>query len=111
MALSFRTCLSTLGITRETFKQTDWGLHSDSDLVRSMIKCMIKDFGLFDENLNGIGGFNKDRMVKQFGGETVRERVEKCIDNNPIEASTVDKSVQNVMKCLESENLKLYREN
>lgn len=71
---------------------------------------MTINFGLFVETQDDIGSFNKDRMVKQFGGETVRVRVEKCIDNNPIGDPTVDKSVQKVMNCLEDDNLKLYRE-
>lgn len=71
---------------------------------------MTIHFGLFEENENGIGAFHKDRMVKQFGGETVRARVEKCIDDNPIGEPTVDKSIQKVMNCLEDDSLKLYRE-
>lgn len=71
---------------------------------------MTIDFGLFVESEDEIRGFNKDRMVKQFGGEPVRTRVEKCIDDNPFGDPTVDKSVQKVMNCLDDDNLKLYRE-
>lgn len=71
---------------------------------------MTIDFGLFVESEEENRGFNKDRMVKQFGGETVRTIVEKCIDKNPFGDPTVDKSVQKVISCLEDDNLKLYRE-
>lgn len=67
---------------------------------------MTTDFGLFNET----SGFNKERMVKQFGGETARLTVENCIDNNPIGDPTIDKSVQKVMTCLEDGGLKLYRD-
>lgn len=110
MSVSFRDCLSTLRISTETFRKTNWNLRGDNDLVRSMIKCIMTNFGLFDESQNETGSFNIDRMVKQLGGEAIRARVEKCIDGNPIGEPTVDESVQKVMNCLEDDNLKLYKE-
>ncbi|KAJ6643732.1 General odorant-binding protein 99b [Pseudolycoriella hygida] len=95
VADSFRHCLTTLHVSRETFKSTNWNLHADNDLVRSMIKCIVADFGLFDDST----GFHKNRMVKQFGGETVRVKVEKCIQDNPNGEPTVDKSVQKI-RCI-----------
>lgn len=103
---SFRLCLTTLGISRKTFKNTDWNLRGDNDLVRSMVKCMVIDFGLFDETT----GFNKDRLVKQFGGETVRVRVERCVDNNNKNGDTVERWIHKVMNCFEDDNLKLHKE-
>jgi len=64
---------------------------------------VVTDFGLFDETT----GFNKDRLVKQFGGEAVRERVLNCIDDNT-SGDTVNKWVQRVMNCFEDDHLKLY---
>lgn len=106
MAESFRKCLQLQGTTRETFKNTDWTLDSSDPVVQATIKCVVEDFGLFDE----INGFNRDRVVKQFGGETGRAIVERCIDSNPVGVSTVFKSVQNVMYCLEENGLKMYVE-
>lgn len=94
----------------EAFKEIDWSLTADSHINRSMIKCIVKDFGLFEENENGNGAFNKGRMVKQLGGEEVRARVEKCIDGNSIGEPTVDESVQKVMMCLQDDKLDLYKE-
>ncbi|KAG4078793.1 hypothetical protein HA402_015383 [Bradysia odoriphaga] len=104
---TFRKCLSTLAVTRDVFKETEWSVDNDNPVVQATIKCVVKDFGLFDETK----GFNRDRMVKQFGGEALRTRVEKCIDKYPIGVPTVDHSVQSVMNCLEEDNLKMYDNN
>lgn len=67
---------------------------------------MVIDFGIFENST----GFNRDRLVKQFGGESVRTRVEKCVDDNNQSDEIVDKIVQRVMNCFEDDKLKLYRE-
>nr|AWC08442.1 odorant-binding protein 31 [Bradysia odoriphaga] len=103
---SFRKCLSIQGVSRETFKNTDWTLSSTNPLVQTTIKCVVEDFGLFDET----DGFNQDRVVKQFGGESGRTKVETCITDNPIGTPTVAQSVQNVMSCLEENGLKMYED-
>lgn len=104
MAETFRKCLAAQGTTKETFEKTDWTVDSEDPLVQTTIKCVVTDFGVFDETT----GFNKDRMVKQFGGEALRERVEKCIDKYPVGVPTMGHSVQSVMTCLEEDNLKMY---
>ncbi|XP_037041448.1 uncharacterized protein LOC119078087 [Bradysia coprophila] len=106
VAQSFRKCLSSQGVSRDTFKKTDWTLNSTDPLVQTTIKCVVEDFGLFDET----NGFNRDRVVKQFGGEAVRTKVETCITNNPIGTPNVSQSVQNVMYCLEENGLKMYED-
>lgn len=89
--------MQTVEISRKTLERFAWSLTADDDSIRSMVKCIVKDIGLYDE----IQGFNKDRLVIQFGGESVRGSVNKCVHDNPIGTPTVDKSIQNVMKCLD----------
>lgn len=101
---TLQNCLTTLKVSREAFKNTDWGAASDDPVVGKTIKCLVTEFGLFDET----NGFNRNRMVKQFGGEAFRTRVERCIDRFVIGVPTVNHSVQSVMNCLEEDNLKMY---
>ncbi len=89
-------CFDALNITEAAANK--WNhetFASDSDLVRSFLKCSSTRLRLFE---NGV--FNKDRMVRQYGGKMYKERVDKCIDDNPIGQPTVDRSVQNVYKCV-----------
>lgn len=87
MEIAFQACLTKVGVSQ----------------MRLVAKCMLIDFGLFDET----AGFNIDRLVKQFGDESVRPIVVKCVDKNP-NGDISDVWVHRVMNCLRLDNLKIY---
>lgn len=95
-------------MSEETFKEMVRGLDGNKDLMKSATKCMSRDLGFLEEMQDGTGAFNKERLIIQFGGETSRATVEKCIEENPIGKPTFDTSVYEVMHCLEVSNMKMY---
>lgn len=87
MEIAFQACLTKVGVSK----------------MLLVAKCVTSDFGLFDETT----GFNVDRLVKQFGDESVRTRVVKCVDNNP-NGDNSDEWVNRVVNCLRLDDLKIY---
>ncbi len=109
MTASMEACLSKMEMTTATFTDLveDKG---DADVLKTVTKCMVRDMGFLDEGEDGTGVFNKERLMKQFGVEESRATVDKCVDENPIDKTNIDKSVYTVMHCLETSNLKMYRD-